>query len=100
MVGQAVPCSNDKNLSDNLKQFYLSHLVPRGGGAHHSDGAALLHLHNLRLDFVDAEGGGRPHQEQTGEKKFHFDLRNISLVGLTEYFKTMPVVWCRCDLSI
>ena len=79
---------------------FVSHLVPPGGRAHHSEAASLLHLHNLRLHRVDAEGGGDPHQEQTGEQKFHFVGRNISLFGQTEFVKTMPVVWCRCNLSI
>ena len=93
-------CSNDKKFSQNLQQFNLTHLVPVVHGTHHSEGASLLHLHNLWLNLRDSEGGGHPHQEQTGDEKFHSDRINISLVRLTGFLKTMPVVWCRCDLSI
>ena len=49
---------------------FVSHLVPPGGRAHHSEAASLLHLHNLRLHLVDAEGGGDPARNRLESRSF------------------------------
>ena len=56
---------------------FVSHLVPIGGSAHYSKAASRLHIHDLStFHMVNGEGapsgGGRPQQQQTCDKQFHF----------------------------
>ena len=62
------------NVADLVVMFDGAELVPGVGGADHSEGLALLHLHHPRLHLGHSEGGDGGQQGQAGEENSHLSL--------------------------